>query len=449
MNISKQEEQVIEELIREIPAEFQNNDMNVLQKVFQILATEDEEDKLYKITDMEQKLDKIEHILSKVLEVSYHPLFNSIQSYSQIVSKVQENNKYIRYLQDKTLESKELLNQKVVHLSTKYSLLSQYSEMGKLLDCIIWLKSIPNKLEEWIDEFHTLTKEPVKNDEKLNKMQEKNSFFKNQPIYFAQKRKEKVKKNYFRSSLLLSAAGHILYSNNPQIEDQNFLGISIKSRKIQIDENNENPPLFQIPALIPLRKYLISAKNVYFFFNFFSQELNLLKIPPLFFFCFFSLIFGMDSLSFPGKKFPEIIMEELRKLIYEEDEKTKINKLKGFSEEFQSYDTVEIRDLCKRENFNENKKILEIERINEELHFNYYSNPNYLILLFIESLISVLSLSFSSPPFSLLHCPLYFFSLSLSLFLLLLLPSFSPSHPSLAPSLFAIFIQLSLLIPYL
>ena len=270
MNISKQEEQVIEELIREIPAEFQNNDMNVLQKVFQILATEDEEDKLYKITDMEQKLDKIEHILSKVLEVSYHPLFNSIQSYSQIVSKVQENNKYIRYLQDKTLESKELLNQKVVHLSTKYSLLSQYSEMGKLLDCIIWLKSIPNKLEEWIDEFHTLTKEPVKNDEKLNKMQEKNSFFQNQPIYFAQKRKEKVKKNYFRSSLLLSAAGHILYSNNPQIEDQNFLGISIKSRKIQIDENNENPPLFQIPALIPLRKYLISAKNVYFFLNFFS-----------------------------------------------------------------------------------------------------------------------------------------------------------------------------------
>jgi hypothetical protein len=85
-----------------------------------------------------------------------------------------------------------------------------------------------------------------------------------------------------------------------------------------------------------------------------------------------------------------VIIEELLGLLYT-DKLTKEQKLAPFyllmEDSVNEWPTVSV--LCKHETFHENKQTYSTERVIEELETDHSANPAYLMLVLVESLITV------------------------------------------------------------
>ena len=251
-SIDESELRQIEEFLASLPEEMNEKDLNVLQKVVQVLTSPQ---RMKMIRSMETQLQQTEHILSKIVDDSYQGLLASIQSYSHIVGRVQNNKAQVKSLKQQIQQSTELLNQNVTHMSAKWKLASQYGEMVQLLDCISWLKTVPGSLEKYFPDITRAMRDA--------QMQLGSHLVIDSPQ--TQQRmateKEDSRKFYLHASLLLLSSAIILNSDSPRVLEGELPVLQYNSRTIDTGATN-TPALSRIPAVAPLRSYLLNIHEV-------------------------------------------------------------------------------------------------------------------------------------------------------------------------------------------
>lgn len=258
--IDEAEIKQIEEFLKSIPDEFHDKDLNVLKKVVKVITSQSRQKD---IRNMEHQLQQVEHILFKIVDESYQELLSSIQAYSNIVEKVQNNKSQVNVLQDQIKSTTNLLNQNVSHIA-KWNLASQYREMVQILDSIAWLKTVPPLMEIYIPD--------LKQSILLLSQSSANSFHLPSSNLILQKHHHNANeinnyhysKAYLHASLLLLSAQIILKSSSPKVREGELPIIQCKEKTIKLSEHGNLSPLSQIPAVAPLRTYILSIYEVCF-----------------------------------------------------------------------------------------------------------------------------------------------------------------------------------------
>jgi hypothetical protein len=245
--------------LKSIPKQYQDKNFNSMQHVAQTLTASDRN---RKIQEMESMLHKVDHLLARVVDESYQGLAGSIQAYSHIVGKVQNSKKQVRALRNHFVSTKEHLDMKVSHLSTKWGLVLQYQQMRDMLEAISYLKSIPNKVEQFVEREQIqkisadLNSSAMANDFSYS---DADSTSQIQPTSRADDTK---KKNYLHAATLIAAAAAILQLPYPKIDPENPLADNWTHRSLKQIDDRSKSPLAQIPGLVPLRNYLLNLAKV-------------------------------------------------------------------------------------------------------------------------------------------------------------------------------------------
>ena len=255
--IDPEEIRQIEKFLDSIPEEMHQKDLNVLQRVVEILTSKSRNQQIH---SMQQQLQKVEHILGKIVDDSYQPLLDSIHSYSHIVDKVQLNKAQVSTLHSELKASKTKLKQDVSHLASQWRLAKQYREMHQLLDCISWLKTVPSTLECYFPNLEqTLQQSTVS---LLQGLHNNNVISTNENILES---KSSVRA-YLHSSFLIISAAMLLKSKEPIIQNGKMPILTSNLRTLDKQTISSDPPLEYIPALKGLSSFCIQLYEVFFIF---------------------------------------------------------------------------------------------------------------------------------------------------------------------------------------
>ena len=282
--LTEEEFDEINRLLKTIPKEFFDPNFNVLKKVVEIQSSPT---RIKDVQQIEERLRTIEHALFKIVDVYYSGFHLSTKSHSLILEKLQQNKKKVKLLKQNFTACKQLIDQNYLHLSTIWKLSNQYEEIISLIDCIIWLKSVPIQLEKYlgktnyrlIDEDTQNSNKNNSNNNNINNSNNNNSSINNKEkdkIRAEKKAKKQLKistqqKYYLHSAVLLSSAAILLTSPYPKLNtnnDQFIVNLSREEIKRSYQQSSVVNPFEKIPATSSLRSSLLSRRNVRFLIYF-------------------------------------------------------------------------------------------------------------------------------------------------------------------------------------